>query len=236
LQRLLHLVSEEHLLPALAQFPHPPEAARAGLAHLAASDPMLAGIEAAAGILPWRRRPRGFVGLLQAITAQQISAQAAASIWRRLSALPGALEPESLLLLDENALRAAGFSRPKVAHARTLAAHFADGRLSAAALDAMDDDAAMAALTAVPGLGPWTASVYLLFAHERADVFPAGDVALAGAYRLLRQLPERPSPGALAAAAEPWRPYRGLAARLLWHHWRHATGRPAQDELPATVG
>ena len=110
-------------------FPHPPPAARAAIARLTAQDPDLAAIEAAAGPLPWRSRPPGFPGLLQAIVAQQISNQAAAAIWGRLRAAPGALDPEGLLALSDEALRAVGLSRPKAAHARSLAAAFVDRRL-----------------------------------------------------------------------------------------------------------
>ncbi|MBN9509877.1 MAG: DNA-3-methyladenine glycosylase 2 family protein [Alphaproteobacteria bacterium] len=215
----------------LVSFPHPPPAARAALAALCALDPDLARIEAAAGALPWRVRPPGFCGLLQAIVAQQISNQAAAAIWRRVAALPGSREPAGLLALSETALREAGLSRPKVAHARALATAFAEGRLATAALADLDDEAAVATIIAVRGLGRWTAEVYLLFALGRDDVFPAGDIALAAAAAHLKGLAERPAPVALRALADAWRPHRGLAARLLWHHWRHVTGRAALDDL-----
>jgi DNA-3-methyladenine glycosylase II len=213
-------------------FPHPPAGARAGLKRLARMDRDLAVVETAAGPLPWRRRPDGFPGLLQAIVSQQISNQAAGAIWRRLAQLPGVLEPAGLLALSDDALRGAGLSRPKVAHARSLAEAFADGRLHTARLAAMDDEDAIATIASVRGLGRWTAEVYLLFALGRYDVFPAGDVALAAAAQHLKRLPDRPAPAALRALAEGWRPWRALAARLLWHHWRHVTGRPAMDDLP----
>ena len=136
-----------------APFPHPPPAMRAAIDALVARDPRLAGIEAAAGPLPWRVRTPGFPGLLQAITAQMISNQAASAIWRRVVAIPGVLDPAGLLAADEAALRAAGLSRPKVEHARALAEAFLDGRLSDAGLAAMDDTDALAAMTAVRGLG-----------------------------------------------------------------------------------
>jgi len=215
-------------------FPHPPPRARAGLDELCAADPDFAGIEAAAGPLPWRARPAGFPGLLQAIVGQQISNQAAAAIWQRLQALPGALTPVGLAVLSDEALRGAGLSRPKVEHARALAAAFAEGRLEEARLAALDDEAAVAEIIAVRGLGRWTAEVYLLFALARDDVFPAGDLALAAAAAALKGLPGRPGPVALRALAEPWRPWRALAARLLWHHWRHLTGRPAMDDISPT--
>jgi DNA-3-methyladenine glycosylase II len=211
-----------------------PIAARAAINTLIDIDPAFATIEAQAGPLAWRVRPRGFPGLLQAIMGQQISNQAASAIWQRLAALPGATSPTGLLALDDDTLRAAGLSRPKVGHSRALATAFANGLLDAEALDAMPDDNAIAAISAVRGLGPWTAEVYLLFAHQRMDVFPAGDIAVAGALAALKGLPSRPGPVLLRTLAEPWRPYRALAARLLWHHWRFLTGRPSMDELPGS--
>lgn len=187
-------------------------------------------MERAAGPLPWRVRPQGFAGLLQAVVAQQVSSAAAGAIWGRLRAVPGAVEPAGLLALPDEALRDAGLSRPKVAHARALAEAFVSGRLDTARLAGMGDAEAVAAITAVRGLGPWTAEVYLLFALGRADVFPAGDVALAGAAADLFGLNGRPGPQALRALAQAWRPHRALAARLLWHHWRFLTGRASMDE------
>ena len=204
---------------------------RARLAALVALDPRLGVIEPAAGPLPWRTRPRGFAGLLQAITAQQISNQAASAIWRRVTALPGALSPAGLLALPPEHILQAGFSRPKLAHAQSLARAYTDGRLDDDALDGMDDTAAIATLTAVPGLGPWTAEVYLLFALQRTDVFPAGDIAIAAAAADLLGLDARPGPKPLRALAEAWQPHRALAARLLWHHWRFRTGRPSMDDI-----
>ena len=205
---------------------------RAALDALVAHDPRLARIEMAAGPLPWRVRGGGFAGLLQIVVGQQISNQAALAIWRRLAAHPHALHPEGLLALDEAVLRGAGLSRPKVAHARSLATAFASGQLSAEALALLPDPGAVAAITAVRGLGPWTAEVYLLFALQRQDVFPAGDIALAGAAADILGLPRRPDPKALRLLADAWRPSRALAARLLWHHWRHLTGRPSFDDAP----
>ena len=215
----------------MTPFPHPPPQMRAALDALVHADPRLGVAEAQAGPLPWRVRARGFPGLLQVITAQQISSAAAAAIWARLARLPGALQPLAWPGLPDEALRGAGLSRPKVGHARALAAAFAGGSLSAEGLAAMPDAQAVAAITAVPGLGPWTAEVYLVFAEGRPDVFPAGDIALAGAAASLLGLPARPDPRALRALAEEWRPSRALAARLLWHHWRFLTGRPSMDDL-----
>ena len=197
-----------------------------------ASDADLRGIEPRAGALPWRSRDPGFPGLLQAIVAQQISNQAAHAIWSRLRAIDGALRPAGLLALSDDRLRSAGLSRPKVAHARALADAILIGQLDTDALRDLDDEAAIAAIVRVRGLGRWTAEVYLLFALSRQDVFPAGDIALAASVADLLKLSARPAPAALRSLAEQWRPFRGLAARLLWHHWRHATGRPAMDDFP----
>lgn len=213
-------------------FPSAPRPARIGINRLVRLDPDLARIERAAGPVAWRRRAVGFPGLLQAIVGQQISNQAAAAIWGRVRAVPGALEPAGLLDLSDDDLRGAGLSRPKVAHARSLAAAFLDGTLAEERMQALGDDAAIKLIASVRGLGPWTAEVYLLFALERMDVFPAGDIALAGAAADIKSLPSRPGPKEFRVLAEQWRPYRALAARLLWHHWRHLTGRPAMDDLP----
>jgi DNA-3-methyladenine glycosylase II len=215
------------------EFPHPPASARDAIDALVRADPDLASILERAGPLPWRTRSPGFPGLLQAIVAQMISNQAAAAIWGRLRALPGALEPAGLLVLSDDSLRGAGLSRPKVAHARILAEMFQNGTLSAAALEAMGDDEAIAMIASVKGLGVWTAEIYLLFALQRIDVFPAGDIALAAAAAELKGLDGRPDPKALRKLAEVWRPSRSLAARLLWHHWRYLTGRPALDDFVA---
>ncbi len=203
----------------------------AGIAALEAQDPRFAAVIPAAGPLPWRTRMPGFPGLLRAICGQQISNQAASAIWLRLRALPGALDPAGLLLLDDATLcGAAGLSRPKAAHARSLAAACVEGRLDFAALPGMSDAEALAHIAAVKGLGPWSASIHLLFAEQRPDIFPPGDVALAASAAHLLGLPERPSFKALTLLAEAWRPWRSLAARLLWHHWRCVTGRPTGED------
>ena len=212
-------------------FPHPPASAMAAIETLIALDPAFGTIVRRAGPLPWRRRTPGFPGLLQAIVAQMISNQAAAAIWNRLRAVPGALDPATSMDISDEALRAAGLSRPKVVHTRALAAAFLDGTLSADRLALLDDEAAIITIGSIKGMGRWTAEIYLLFALDRLDVFPSGDIALAAALADLKGLPERPAPTALRELAMAWQPVRSLAARLLWHHWRHVTGRPAMDDF-----
>ncbi|WP_431285543.1 DNA-3-methyladenine glycosylase family protein [Humitalea sp. 24SJ18S-53] len=210
--------------------PPPPPADRLrDIAGLTGAHPGFAGIESAAGPLAWRSRPPGFPGLLRTICGQLISNAAAGAIWSRVATLPGALDPAGLLALDEALLRGAGLSRPKVSHARAVAGACLDGRLDFVALPMLPDDQALAMLVAVPGIGPWTAAVYLLFAEDRADIFPPGDVALAAGAADLFGLAARPDARALAAMARAWSPWRGVAARLLWHWWRHRTGRAAGE-------
>jgi DNA-3-methyladenine glycosylase II len=210
--------------------PAAPRAARLGLNRLARVDPDLGRIEREVGRLPWRTREPGFGALLSAIVSQQISNQAAAAIWGRLCVLPGCLAPERFLALGDAELRGAGMSRPKIGHARALAEAFGAGVLATEALAALDDAGAIAAISSVRGLGAWSAEVYLLFALERADVFPAGDLALQASLADLKGFSVRPSARELRVMAEAWAPYRALAARLLWHWWRHRTGRPSMDE------
>lgn len=208
-----------------------PDAWRPGLAALLAREPRFADIEKRAGPLPWRSRPRGFPGILRTICGQQISNQAAGAIWKRLSALPGALTPDGLLGMDDATLCGiAGLSRPKATHARSLATACLDGTLDFSRIATLPDAEAIAMLSAVRGLGPWTAEVHLLFAEDRRDIFPSGDIALANSARDLLGLEARPAPKALAAMAMAWSPARSLAARLLWHHWRHVTGRPLIED------
>lgn len=211
-------------------FPHPPDWARIAADALASRHAVFAGIEDRAGPLPWPARDRGFPGLLRAICAQLVSNEAAFAIWRRVAALPGATTPAGYLALPAERIGIeGGLTRQKVRHGRALAEAILTGALRLDALDAMPDEAAIAHLCTVPGIGRWTAEVHLLFAHQRPDVFPAGDLALraAAAHRL--GLPARPEAKALAAIAAEWAPWRSVAARLLWHHWLHHTKRATLD-------
>ena len=204
-----------------------PAHAKTWLKALTRADPDFRRVLRRAGALPWRTREPGFPGLLGAIVGQQISIAAASAIWGRLCALHGCLDPAQFLRLDDEALRTAGLSRPKIVHARAVAQAFGDGVLATAALAAMDDETAVATISSVRGLGVWSAEIYLLFALQRQDVFPAGDLALQAAAADLKGLPARPTAKALRQMAEAWKPNRAMAARLLWHWWRHLNGRPA---------
>ncbi|MCS6986216.1 MAG: DNA-3-methyladenine glycosylase 2 family protein [Sphingomonadaceae bacterium] len=187
-----------------------------GIAWLAACDPRLAEVVRRVGPPPPRPRPRGLEGLLRAIVTQQISARAAEGIWKRLRERADPSDPEALLALGPEGLRQVGFSRAKAAYALGLAAQVADGRIRLEALP-VDDEAAIALLMSIKGLGRWSAEIYLLFAEGRPDVLPAGDLALRVEAARILDARERLSERALRAHAERWRPYRGVAAFLLWH-------------------
>ena len=196
----------------------PPDAkalarARARLVEL---DPALAPLHAATPAFDWRLRPDGLAGLAKMIVEQQVSVAAAAAIWRRLEEGLGVVSAEALLARPAEALLAFGLSRGKAGYVRGLAQAYAEGRIDFGALSALTDDEAIAALTALKGVGRWTAETYLMFCEGRLDVFPGGDVALQEAMRWADRADERPSEKAAYLRADGWRPYRGVAAHLLW--------------------
>ena len=156
------------------------------------------------------------------IVAQQVSTHAAKAISARLDAALDEKTPEAFLKLSDSDLRAVGFSRQKVIYGRDLAAAFLDGRLSMPRLRRQSDEEVIAAITGVKGLGVWSAEVFLLFSLRRPDVLPAHDLGLIIAAQRMKRLKERPSPKQLRAIAEPWRPYRSFAARMLWHYYHAA--------------
>ena len=189
------------------------------VAILAARDVGLASIAARFGTPPlWAREP-GFPTLVHLILEQQVSLASAKAAFDRLLATTGPLTPDSFLALGDAQLLAIGFSRQKARYARELAAAVASGALVLDALTDADDDEVDRRLTALPGIGPWTATIYRLMVLCRPDAWPAHDIALAQALAEVRGLPDRPSPDELDAAAEAWRPWRAVAARLLWHHY-----------------
>jgi DNA-3-methyladenine glycosylase II len=194
---------------------------KASLDSLAAIEPAFARALARAGYPEPRISERGFVTLLRAIVGQQVSIQAAASIWNKLdTATGGAADPANIAAAAPETLRAAGLSGQKVAYARSLAEEVLSGRLDFDALPE-DDEEAIARLVHVKGIGRWTAEIYLLFAEGRGDVFPAGDLAVQiELARIFGLADARPSEKAIRALAEPWRPHRGAAAIFAWHHRR----------------
>lgn len=190
-----------------------------GRAHLAAVCPVWA--RALPGLdLPLRRRADGFGAILDAIIGQQISTAAAGAIMARLDAA-GLVSARAIRDAGEDGLRACGVSRPKIRYLLGIVAAEPDW----AALRKASDADVIARLMALPGIGQWTAEIYLAFALGRSDAFPAGDLALQEAARDLYGLKARPGPKALAELAAPWRPWRAVAARGLWAHYRLVRGR-----------
>ena len=186
-----------------------------GAAWLAAQEPRFADALDLCGPLPLRRTADGFEALLSAIVGQQVSTASAAAIWKRLEEA-GLTAEAAVAAAAPEALRAAGLSRTKIAYAQGLARAGVDF----AGLRIRPDAEVIATLTAVKGIGVWTAEIYAMFALGRADVFAAGDLALQEAARVLFNLPERPSPSQLREMAEDWSPWRAVAARLLWAYYR----------------
>ena len=193
---------------------------------LGAADPQLGVSVERYGPPPlWSRDP-SYATLVHLILEQQVSLASAQAAFDRLrAALGGSVEPEPLLHLTDEELRAIGFSRQKAAYARTLANAMLDG-FDLGALAAMPDDEVRHALIAMPGIGPWTADIYLTMCLLRPDVWPHGDLALATSARDLLDLDERPTFADLGQIAERWHPYRAVAARILWHDYLQRRGLP----------
>lgn len=191
-----------------------------GAAWLAARDPALARAVAQAGPLPLRRRPDGFAALFNAIIGQQVSTASANAIWARLQARD-LIRPDTVIAAGEDGLRAAGLSRQKIVYALALA----EAGLDYHALRAAPDAEVIATLTAVKGIGVWTAEIYAMFALGRADVFAPGDLALQEAARVIFDLPERPREKTLRSMALDWQPWRAVAARLFFTYYRVIKGR-----------
>ena len=197
-----------------------PECVAEGAAHLARVEPRFALALEQTGPLPLRRRRDGFQALLGAIVSQQVSVAAADAIWGRLkdARLTG---PRKILWAEEEDLRACGLSRQKIRYAKALAGTGIDFR----ALRDTPTEEVVATLTEVPGIGRWTAEIYAMFSLGRADVFAPGDLALQEAARILFELDARPTERTLRGMAEPWSPWRGVAARALWAYYRVAKDR-----------
>jgi DNA-3-methyladenine glycosylase II len=193
-----------------------------GLDAIAAREPAIARALGRVGYPEPRIRATGYATLLRTIVGQQVSVAAAASVWNKLKALLGEGLPADVLLTAEfDALRACGLSRQKQGYARSLCELVASGTLDLSNLPA-DDEEAIAKLTRIKGIGRWSAEIYLLFAEGRADIWPAGDLAVQVGLGKLLALPERPSEKLTRELAEAWRPHRGAAAIFTWHCYNNA--------------
>lgn len=201
---------------------------------LAVRDRDLARILAADGPPPlWARRP-GFSTLLRIILEQQVSLASAKAVYLRVRGGLGRIAPARVLAAGERGLRRLGLTRQKAAYCVNLARAVARGELRLRTLASVSDDTARDMLTAVTGIGRWTADIYLLMAMGRPDVWPVGDIALAKAAHAVKGLRARPDQESLARMAAAWRPYRSVAARMLWQHYlRNGLGRSSQPSRSA---
>jgi DNA-3-methyladenine glycosylase II len=197
-------------------------AARAKLSRL---DPLMARADAEVRPSTWVVRERGFRGLVRQIVGQQVSVAAADAIRRKMVVGLGTLSPETVLAADDTQLRGFGLSIQKIRYIRAIAE--AAGLFER--LDSLSDEEAVAALVAIKGVGRWTAETYLMFSEGRLDFFPAGDIALQEGFRLLEGSDVRPTEKALYARAKIWKPYRGIAALLLWGYYMQARGRATES-------
>ncbi len=182
---------------------------------LAERDDALARAFTEIGVPAWRAAPPAYSAIARMIAFQQITTKAAASIWGRVEAALGEVCTEAVLGADEDTLRACGLSRPKIRHLRSIAEAVESGALNLDRVHGAGMDEARAELIAVKGIGPWTADLFLLYCG-RLDAFPIGDVGLMESYKMLSDAETRHDTRAFNAVAEAWRPYRGVAAHLLW--------------------
>jgi len=195
------------------------------LAALGRADPRFLALVAAAGRPPLRRRADGFPGLATIIVSQQLSTASAGAIFGRLAAAFEPLTPEAILRARPARLARIGLSSPKIRTLKEIARAITRNKLMLATLGELAAEDAHTALTAVHGIGPWTADIYLLACLGHADAWPAGDLALQEAARLAFGLEARPTAKEMIPLAEPWRPWRSVAARVLWTYYRDVKGR-----------
>jgi DNA-3-methyladenine glycosylase II len=190
-----------------------------GARALARADPDLARVIGRHGPPPlWGREP-GFATLVQIVLEQQVSLASGRAAFARLERAAGKVTPARVAATTERRIRAAGITRQKAGYVRGLARSIVDGELNVDAIGRLDDDAAHAELVKLKGIGPWSADIYLLMALGRRDVWPRHDLALASAMREVKRLRSLPTPERQLEIAEGWRPWRAVAARLMWHHY-----------------
>jgi DNA-3-methyladenine glycosylase II len=203
----------------MTHFLHTEADLQAGLAQLILADPRLKPVADKAGAFGLRRREAGFAGLCAIICGQQLSTASAAAIRTRLFAAFDPFHHDTVRKARTDKLKRLGLSAPKIKAIREIAKAVAKGQIDLVAVGNMDADSAHAALTALHGIGPWSADIYLLFCLGHSDAFPAGDLAVQEAARIAFGLRKRPDPKALTKLAEAWRPWRGVAAHLLWAYY-----------------
>ena len=182
-------------------------------------DPDLGGVLSRLGPPLLRKRDQGFPTLVHIILEQQVSVSSAGAVFHRLREAMPLFVPAEFLKLDDNHLRHMGFSRQKSRYCMQLADLINRGKFDIKNLKKMTDEQARLSLCTIPGIGPWTADIYLLTALRRPDIWPQGDLALAAAVRQVKHMKTRPSAEQLTAAANQWKPWRSVAACILWHHY-----------------
>jgi DNA-3-methyladenine glycosylase II len=196
---------------------HETPAIAAGLERLIATVPAFAGADPAR--FAWRNRDGGFGGLIRMILGQQVSTAAAHAMWTKLATVMPTPDPALFLTLDDATLAAAGFSRQKMRYGRALAETLIADPDFLRRLEELENEPAIATLVALPGIGRWSAEVYLMFCLGRPDVWPVGDLGIVLGMQYLLDLQTRPKPGELIVLAEGWRPHRSAAALLVWDHY-----------------
>jgi DNA-3-methyladenine glycosylase II len=201
----------------------------AGLAELVKLDPRLAPVAETAGAFSLRRREGGYAGLCAIVCGQQVSVASAAAMRDRLFAAFDPFHHDTVRLARTDKLKRLGLSNAKIKSIKEIAKAVGKGAIDLNAVGEMEADAAHALLTALHGVGPWTADIYLLFCLGHADAFPAGDLAVQEAARIALALRERPDAKQLTKIAEAWRPWRGVAAHLMWAYY-HAVKK--RDVVP----
>ncbi|MFH2130623.1 MAG: DNA-3-methyladenine glycosylase 2 family protein [bacterium] len=196
-----------------------------GARTLAERDTDLARLLTADGVPPlWAREP-GFSTLILIILEQQVSLASARATYQRLTDNLASFTPGRFLEVGPSHLRSLGITRQKAGYCINVAEAILEDRLNLKALSRMDDTAVLEMLTRIKGIGPWTANIYLLMALCRPDIWPAGDIALMTAAQAVKKLPERPSSETLGEIAEGWRPFRSVAARMLWQRYLSVKAR-----------
>ncbi|MFN3655788.1 MAG: DNA-3-methyladenine glycosylase family protein [Pseudolabrys sp.] len=218
----------------MTYFLHTQADLEAALRELLLLDPRLVPVAEKAGAFALRRREAGFAGLCAIVCGQQLSTASAAAIRDRLFKAFDPFHHDAVRMARTDKLKRLGLSAPKIESIRAIGKAIADAHIDLEAVGNMPADEAHNALVALHGIGPWTADIYLLFCLGHADAFPAGDLAVQEAARIAFNIRKRPDAKALAKLAEAWRPWRGVAAHLLWAYYHVVKRREGISLQPST--
>lgn len=213
---------------------HETPAIAAGVRHLISTVPAFA--EADLSRFPWLRRDGDFGGLIRMILGQQVSTQAADAMAAKLELLMPSSDPAFFLSLDDQQLKSAGFSRQKMRYGRALAETLMTDPDFLARLAELDDHTVIATLTQLPGIGRWSAEIYLMFCLGRPDIWPIGDLGIVVGAQYLLGADAKPLPAELIAMAEPWRPHRSAASLLVWHHYGNVNAARRREQRKPAKG